>query len=334
MADSRSIAASAPRPAAQAALPDPVVSIRGVGKTYASGFEALKHVDLDIRRGEIFALLGPNGAGKTTLISIVCGIVTASSGTVLAGGHDIVRDYRAARGLIGLVPQELSTDTFETVWSTIRFSRGLFGKAPDDAHLERVLRDLSLWDKKDAKIMTLSGGMKRRVLIAKALAHEPRILFLDEPTAGVDVELRHDMWQMVRRLREQGTTIILTTHYIDEAEEMADRIGVIRKGELILVEDKAILMRKLGKKQLTLHLQAPLERIPDGLAGYPLDLVEDGYALVYTFDAQAEETGIAPLLRRLGEHGIDFKDLHSSESSLEDIFVSLVRDGHKAGADA
>jgi ABC-2 type transport system ATP-binding protein len=305
--------------------PPPVVSIRDIGKTYASGFEALKHVDLDIRRGEIFALLGPNGAGKTTLISIVCGIVNASAGTVLVDGHDIVRDYRASRSLIGLVPQELSTDTFETVWSTLRFSRGLFGKPRDDAHLEKVLRDLSLWDKRDAKIMTLSGGMKRRVLIAKALAHEPRILFLDEPTAGVDVELRHDMWQMVRRLREDGVTIILTTHYIEEAEEMADRIGVIRKGELILVEDKATLMRKLGRKQLTLQLQAPLERVPEGLAGLPLELSGDGSALVYTFDAQAEETGIAPLLRRLHEQGIDFKDLHSSESSLEDIFVSLVR---------
>jgi len=304
----------------------PVVAIRDIGKTYASGFEALKHVDLEIRRGEIFALLGPNGAGKTTLISIVCGIVNASAGTVLVDGHDIVRDYRASRSLIGLVPQELSTDTFETVWSTLRFSRGLFGRPRDDAHLEKVLRDLSLWDKRDAKIMTLSGGMKRRVLIAKALAHEPRILFLDEPTAGVDVELRHDMWQMVRRLREDGVTIILTTHYIEEAEEMADRIGVIRKGELILVEDKATLMRKLGRKQLTLQLQAPLERVPEGLAGLPLELSADGSALVYTFDAQAEETGIAPLLRRLHEQGIDFKDLHSSESSLEDIFVSLVRE--------
>ena len=313
----------APAPHAE---PEPVVAIRDIGKTYASGFEALKHVDLDIRRGEIFALLGPNGAGKTTLISIVCGIVNASAGTVLVDGHDIVRDYRASRSLIGLVPQELSTDTFETVWSTLRFSRGLFGKPRDDAHLEKVLRDLSLWDKRDAKIMTLSGGMKRRVLIAKALAHEPRILFLDEPTAGVDVELRHDMWQMVRRLREDGVTIILTTHYIEEAEEMADRIGVIRKGELILVEDKATLMRKLGRKQLTLQLQAPLERVPEGLAGLPLELSADGSALVYTFDAQAEETGIAPLLRRLHEQGIDFKDLHSSESSLEDIFVSLVRE--------
>ena len=306
-------------------MADPIVSIRNVSKTYATGFEALKRVDLDIQRGEIFALLGPNGAGKTTLISIVCGIVNASSGSVLADGHDIVSEYRAARSKIGLVPQELSTDTFETVWGTLRFSRGLFGKPPDDAHLERVLRDLSLWDKKDATIMTLSGGMKRRVLIAKALAHEPSILFLDEPTAGVDVELRHDMWQMVRRLREQGTTIILTTHYIEEAEEMADRIGVIRKGELILVEDKVRLMRKLGSKQLAIQLQSPLASIPDTLADLPLTLSEDGHALVYTFDTQGDDTGIAPLLRRLNEQGIDFKDLHSSETSLEDIFVSLVR---------
>ncbi len=302
-----------------------VISVRNLSKTYASGFEALKSIDLEIRRGEIFALLGPNGAGKTTLISIICGIVTASAGTVLADGHDIVSDYRAARARIGLVPQELSTDTFETVWATVNFSRGLFGKPRNPAYLEKVLRDLSLWDRKDAKIMTLSGGMKRRVLIAKALAHEPQILFLDEPTAGVDVELRHDMWQMVRGLRENGVTIILTTHYIEEAEEMADRIGVISKGELILVEDKAVLMRKLGKKQLTLHLQNPLARIPEELAGHPLELAEDGHALVYTFDTQGEHTGIAALLRRLGEHGIDFKDLHSSESSLEEIFVSLVR---------
>ena len=306
-------------------MADPVVSIRNISKTYATGFQALSHVDLDIHRGEIFALLGPNGAGKTTLISIVCGIVNASSGTVLVDGHDIVADYRATRSRIGLVPQELSTDTFETVWSTLQFSRGLFGKKPDDAHLERVLRELSLWDKKDAKIMTLSGGMKRRVLIAKALAHEPDILFLDEPTAGVDVELRHDMWAMVRRLRELGTTIILTTHYIEEAEEMADRIGVVRRGQLILVEEKSRLMRKLGSKQLAIQLQAPLERIPDGLADLPLALSEDGHALVYTFDTQADDTGIAPLLRRLNEQGIDFKDLHSSETSLEDIFVSLVR---------
>ena len=302
----------------------PIVSVRNLSKTYASGFEALKDVSLDIRRGEIFALLGPNGAGKTTLINIICGIVNASSGTVLADGHDIVRESRAARMKIGLVPQELSTDAFETVLATVRFSRGLFGRAPDPAHLEKVLRALSLWDKRDSKIMALSGGMKRRVLIAKALSHEPRILFLDEPTAGVDVELRRDMWQMVRELRAGGVTIILTTHYIEEAEEMADRIGVIRKGELVVVEDKAVLMRKLGKKQLTLQLQAPLQRIPDALAGEPLELIDDGHSLVYTFDTQAERTGIATLLRRLGDLGIGFKDLHSSESSLEDIFVSLV----------
>jgi len=302
----------------------PIISIRGLRKTYSSGFQALKGVDLDIRKGEIFALLGPNGAGKTTLISIVCGIVTASEGTVTAAGHDIARDYRAARSKIGLVPQELSTDAFESVWATVKFSRGLFGKAPNPAHLEKVLRDLSLWEKKDSKIMALSGGMKRRVLIAKALAHEPEILFLDEPTAGVDVELRHDMWEMVRRLRENGTTIILTTHYIEEAEEMADRIGVINHGELVVVEEKHALMRKLGKKQLTLTLQTPLLAIPEGLNGLPLELSGDGQTLVYTFDTQTEETGIAALLKRLGEHGIDFKDLHSSESSLEEIFVSLV----------
>ena len=305
----------------------PIISIRNLTKTYASGFQALKGVDLDIRRGEIFALLGPNGAGKTTLISIVCGIVNASAGTVAVDGHDIVRDYRAARGLVGLVPQELSTDSFESVWATCRFSRGLFGKAPDPAHLEKVLRQLSLWDKRDSKIMALSGGMKRRVLIAKALAHEPRILFLDEPTAGVDVELRHDMWQMVRRLREDGVTIILTTHYIEEAEEMADRIGVINHGELVVVEEKATLMRKLGKRQLALTLQAPLPAIPAALADLPLELSDDGSTLTYTFDVQQQErTGIAALLRRLAEQGVDFRDLHSSESSLEDIFVSLVRD--------
>ncbi|HEY0501916.1 MAG TPA: ABC transporter ATP-binding protein [Lysobacter sp.] len=310
----------------------PIIDVRQLTKTYASGFQALKGIDLSIRRGEIFALLGPNGAGKTTLISIICGIVTASTGSVTADGHDIVHDYRAARSKIGLVPQELSTDAFESVWATVRFSRGLFGKSPDPAYLEKVLRDLSLWDKKDSKISTLSGGMKRRVLIAKALAHEPSILFLDEPTAGVDVELRHDMWEMVRRLRENGTTIILTTHYIEEAEDMADRIGVINHGELVLVEDKATLMRKLGKKQLALQLQAPLERIPEGLSSYPLELSADGTTLVYTFDVQAQETGIAALLRRLHDHGIDFRDLHSSESSLEDIFVSLVRKGREARA--
>ena len=304
---------------------EPIVSIQGISKTYASGLQALKKVDLDIRRGEIFALLGPNGAGKTTLISIVCGIVNASSGTVTADGHDIVRDWRAARAKIGLVPQELHTDAFESVMATVAFSRGLFGLAPNPAHIEKVLRDLSLWEKRDAKVMTLSGGMKRRVLIAKALAHEPKILFLDEPTAGVDVELRHDMWQMVRRLRENGTTIILTTHYIEEAEDMADRIGVIRKGELILVEDKAALMKKLGKKQLTLALQTPLAQIPAELVSLPLELSAGGDTLTYTFDTQTDETGIAELLRRLGAHGIDFKDLHSSQSSLEDIFVSLLR---------
>ena len=305
----------------------PIISIRGLEKTYASGFRALKGVDLDIRKGEIFALLGPNGAGKTTLISIVCGIVNASAGSVSADGHDIVGDYKAARAKIGLVPQELSTDAFESVWATVRFSRGLFGKPRDDAYLEKVLRDLSLWEKKDSKIMALSGGMKRRVLIAKALAHEPSILFLDEPTAGVDVELRHDMWQMVRALRENGTTIILTTHYIEEAEEMADRVGVVNRGELILVEDKATLMRKLGKRQLSISLQSPLETVPAPLSDLPLEVGEGGHALVYTYDAQRDETGIAALLRRLGEQGIEFKDLHSSESSLEDIFVNLVRNG-------
>ena len=304
---------------------DPIVCLRGIHKTYASGFRALRDINLDIRRGEIFALLGPNGAGKTTLISIVCGITNATSGTVSADGHDTLRDYRAARATIGLVPQELHTDAFETVWATIKFSRGLFGKAPDAVYLEKVLRDLSLWDKRNAKIMTLSGGMKRRVLIAKALAHEPKILFLDEPSAGVDVELRHDMWRMVRELRAKGTTIILTTHYIEEAQEMADRIGVISKGELIVVEDKDVLMRKLGKKQLALTLRHPMTRIPTELRNETLELSEDGQTLVYTFDSQKEETGIAALLRQLNEHGIDFKDLRSSESSLEDIFVNLIR---------
>ena len=311
---------------------EPILSIRGLGKTYASGHVALKSVDLDIRRGEIFALLGPNGAGKTTLISIVCGIVNASRGSVLADGHDIVRDFRQARAKIGLVPQELSTDAFETVWSTVRLSRGLFGKPRNDAHLEKVLRSLSLWDKRDSKIMALSGGMKRRVLIAKALAHEPAILFLDEPTAGVDVELRRDMWNLVRELRDKGTTIILTTHYIEEAEEMADRIGVINHGELVVVDEKDALMRKLGKKQLTLHLQAPLAAIPAELAGQPLELSEDGLSLVYTFDVQGERTGIATLLRRLADQGIDFRDLNTQESSLEEIFVNLVHRGGKGGA--
>jgi ABC-2 type transport system ATP-binding protein len=302
-----------------------VLTVAGLSKTYASGFHALKNVNLEIRRGEIFALLGPNGAGKTTLINIVCGIVTASTGTVTADGHDHVRDFRAARAKIGLVPQELTTDMFETVWNTLTFSRGLFGKPRDPAVIERVLRDLSLWDKKDAKIMTLSGGMKRRVMIAKALSHEPNILFLDEPSAGVDVELRRDMWEMVRKLRAGGVTIILTTHYIEEAEEMADRIGVISKGELIVVEEKTALMRKLGKKQLTLHLQSPLATIPAALAGLPLELAKDGSELIYSFDTQASETGIAGLLRRLNEAGVEFKDLHTAESSLEDIFVNLVR---------
>jgi ABC-2 type transport system ATP-binding protein len=302
----------------------PIISVIDLVKTYASGFQALKHIDLEIRRGEIFALLGPNGAGKTTLINVICGIVNATSGNVTADGHDIVREFRAARAKIGLVPQELTTDAFESVWATMEFSRGLFGKPPNPAHLEKVLRDLSLWNKKDDKIMTLSGGMKRRVMIAKALSHEPQILFLDEPTAGVDVELRRDMWEMVRRLRESGVTIILTTHYIEEAEEMADRIGVINKGEIVLVEDKQVLMRKLGRKQLTLHLQHPLERIPPQLAGRQLELSADGNDLVYTFDTQADSTGIAGLLRQLNELGIDFKDLRTEESSLEEIFVSLV----------
>ena len=305
---------------------DAIVSVRGVSKTYAGGFQALKRVDLDIRRGEIFALLGPNGAGKTTLISLICGMTNATEGTVLADGHNIVSDYRAARAAIGLVPQELHTDSFETVWATVSFSRGLFGKPANPALIEKILKDLSLWDKKDSKILALSGGMKRRVLIAKALSHEPKILFLDEPSAGVDVELRHDMWRLVRELRDAGTTIILTTHYIEEAEDMADRIGVIRKGELILVEDKDVLMRKLGKKQLTLTLQQPMERVNDALARWPLELSSDGQQLTYTFDTQQEDTGIAALLRALAEHGIDFQDLHTSESSLEEIFVSLVHD--------
>jgi len=303
-----------------------VISISGLTKTYASGLQALQKIDLEIRRGEIFALLGPNGAGKTTLINIVCGIVTPTTGTVLAGGHDIVREYRAARSLIGLVPQELHTDMFESVWGTVSFSRGLFGRAADAAHLEKVLRALSLWEKRHDKIMTLSGGMKRRVLIAKALAHEPEILFLDEPTAGVDVELRRDMWALVRSLREGGVTVILTTHYIEEAEEMADRVGVISKGRLILVEEKATLMKKLGKKQLSLQLQQPLAAIPPGLADWHLALKAGGAELEYSFDAKDEKAGIALLLRRLTELGIAFKDLHTSQSSLEDIFVSLLKD--------
>ena len=302
-----------------------IISVTGLTKTYASGFHALRDINLDIRRGEIFALLGPNGAGKTTLINIICGIVNPTAGRILADGHDVVRDFRAARARIGLVPQELSTDMFEKVWATVSFSRGLFGKPPNPARVEQVLRDVSLWDKRDSKIMQLSGGMKRRVMIAKALAHDPAILFLDEPTAGVDVELRRDMWAMVRGLRANGVTIILTTHYIEEAEEMADRVGVINKGEIILVEDKATLMRKLGKKLLRIQLHSPISAIPAALAGYPLELADNGGELIYTFDAQREGSGIAALLRQLGEQGIDFKDLHSSESSLEEIFVSLVR---------
>ena len=316
-------ATGAVAPPTHAAAPS-IVSIRGLSKTYASGFKALDQVDLEIRRGEIFALLGPNGAGKTTLISVVCGIVGPSAGSVVADGHDVIGDYRAARSKIGLVPQEISTDAFETVHHTVSFSRGLFGRAPNPDFIERVLRELSLWDKKDARIRTLSGGMKRRVMIAKALSHEPTILFLDEPTAGVDVELRRDMWAMVRGLQQSGVTIILTTHYIEEAEEMADRIGVIRQGKLILVEDKAVLMHQLGRKQLTLALQSRLDAVPAPLSAYPLTLAADGHELVYTFDARGEQTGIAALLRRLGELGIGFKDLHTAQSSLEDIFVSLV----------
>ena len=303
-----------------------ILSVRGLNKVYDSGFRALTDINLDIHRGEIFALLGPNGAGKTTLISVICGIVNPSGGTVTVDGHDIQTDFRAARAKIGLVPQELSTDAFETPWATTNFSRGLFGKPRDHAFVEKLLRDLSLWDKRDTKIMMLSGGMKRRVMIAKALSHEPSVLFLDEPTAGVDVELRRDMWEMVRGLRENGVTVVLTTHYIEEAEEMADRIGVINKGEIVVVEDKTALMEKLGKKQLTLHLQAPLAALPEELQSYPLVLSDDGMVLTYTFDAQHEQTGIARIIRRLNEAGVDFRDLQSSQSSLEDIFVSLVRE--------
>jgi ABC-2 type transport system ATP-binding protein len=305
----------------------PVISVADLSKTYATGFDALKRINLEIRRGEIFALLGPNGAGKTTLINIICGIVNPSAGNVLVGGHDIVRDYRAARSRIGLVPQELTTDAFETVWATATFSRGLFGKPASPAHIEKVLKELSLWDKKDSKIMTLSGGMKRRVLIAKALSHEPEILFLDEPTAGVDVELRRDMWEVVRALRASGVTIILTTHYIEEAELMADRIGVINRGELILVEDKAELMRKLGKKQLTLQLQKKLDAIPAALAAHHLTLAPEGMELVYTYDTQSERTGITTLLADLNSAGIRFKDLQTTQSSLEDIFVGILGQG-------
>lgn len=303
-----------------------MISITDLSKTYATGFRALKDINLDIKRGEIFALLGPNGAGKTTLIGIICGILNPSQGSVTVDGHDIIKDYRATRSLIGLVPQELHTDAFESVWNTVSFSRGLFGKPRNPAHIEKVLRSLSLWDKKDAKIMTLSGGMKRRVLIAKALSHEPQVLFLDEPTAGVDVELRKDMWQVVRDLRASGVTIILTTHYIEEAEDMADRVGVINKGEIILLENKAELMRKLGKKQLILHLQKKLDAMPAALAGHPLALGKDGMDLVFTYDTQLERTGIAALLNDLNRAGIQFRDLETKQSSLEDIFVGLVSD--------
>jgi ABC-2 type transport system ATP-binding protein len=303
----------------------PIISVKNLSKTYAGGFEALKNINLDIRKGEIFALLGPNGAGKTTLISIICGIVTPTSGTVTIDGHDIRNDYRAARALLGLVPQELTADMFEKVWTTVSFSRGLWGKWDDPAYIEKVLKDLSLWDKKDQKLMTLSGGMKRRVLIAKALAHEPTVLFLDEPTAGVDVELRKDMWEIVRSLRDSGVTIILTTHYIHEAEDMADRIGVINKGELVLVEDKRELMHKLGKKELTLQLHQPLEEIPPELADHQLTLANGGSELVYHYDTQGPRTGITGLLTDLSRAGIRFKDLDTSQSSLEDIFVDLVR---------
>lgn len=302
-----------------------ILSISNLSKTYDSGFQALKAINLEIERGELFALLGPNGAGKTTLISIICGIVTASSGKVTVDGHDIVRDFRAARSMIGLVPQELTTDAFETVWDTVNFSRGLFGKGKNPDLVERVLKDLSLWDKKDNRLMTLSGGMKRRVLIAKALAHEPRLLFLDEPTAGVDVELRRDMWRVVRRLQETGVTIILTTHYIEEAEDLADRVGVINKGEIILVENKAELMHKLGRKQLTLHLAEPIAAIPDALAEHQLELQSGGEALVYTYDTRGERTGITALLQDIHAAGIRFRDLNTKQSSLEEIFVDLVK---------
>ena len=313
---------------------DPILSIRGLRKAYASGTEALKSVDLDIRRGEILALLGPNGAGKTTLISIICGIITATGGTVLVDGRDHARDYRHARAMIGLVPQELTTDAFETVWSTVSFSRGLYGKPRNDAKIEALLKRLTLWDKRDTKMMELSGGMKRRVMIAKALSHEPRILFLDEPSAGVDVELRRDMWDLVRHLRDDGTTIILTTHYIEEAEEMADRVGVIARGELIAVEDKAALMARLGKKTLRVTLSLPLAAVPAELAEWSPTLADDGHTLAYSFDRHATRTGIAGLMRRLGELGIGYNDLSTNQSSLEEIFVSLVHDGASAGAAA
>ncbi|MDP5209579.1 ABC transporter ATP-binding protein [Microbulbifer sp. 2205BS26-8] len=308
---------------------EPIISIRDLGKTYAGGFTALKNINLDIRPGEIFALLGPNGAGKTTLISIVCGIVNASQGSVTVSGYDIQRDYRRARREIGLVPQEISTDAFESVWSAVKFSRGLFGKGPNSNYLENILRQLSLWEKKSNKIITLSGGMKRRLMIAKALSHEPHVLFLDEPTAGVDVELRQDMWAMVRGLRDSGVTIILTTHYIEEAEEMADRVGVINRGELVVVEEKNVLMQRMGEKELSLTLPEPLQKIPDALADLPLRLNSDGSELIYRFDIKSEDTGIAEFLRCLNAANIDFRDLHTRESSLEEIFVNLVHGGHQ-----
>jgi ABC-2 type transport system ATP-binding protein len=311
-------------------MAEPVISVSHLDKTYGSGFQALKDINLEIDKGEIFALLGPNGAGKTTLISVICGIVNPSSGTVKAAGFDIIKNYRAARSKIGLVPQELTTDAFETVWNTTSFSRGLFGKPSNPKHIEKVLKDLSLWDKKDSQLRTLSGGMKRRVMIAKALSHEPEILFLDEPTAGVDVELRRDMWEVVRKLRADGVTIILTTHYIEEAEEMADRVGVISKGEIILVEDKAELMHKLGKKRLKLQLAEPLKEIPPALADYQLELSEDGGEITYTYDTKAERTGIATLMKALSDAGVRFKDLQTHQSSLEEIFVDLVK-GRGAG---
>ncbi|MGH8114807.1 MAG: ABC transporter ATP-binding protein [Rhodanobacteraceae bacterium] len=306
---------------------DPVIVVRGLDKTYAGGFKALKGVDLTVQRGEILALLGPNGAGKTTLISIICGIVTPGNGSVTVDGRDIVREWRKTRAIIGLVPQELKTDAFETVWNTVRFSRGLFGKGPDDAYIEQLLKDLSLWDKRDNKIIMLSGGMKRRVMIAKALSHQPTVLFLDEPTAGVDVELRRDMWAMVRRLRESGVTIILTTHYIEEAEDMADRVGVINKGELIVVEEKTALMQKLGKKQLRLQLHEPISGLPEALSAYALELNGKRDEIVYTYDARGERTGITTLLRDLAAAGIGFKDLSTRQDSLEQIFVQLVKEG-------
>ena len=303
------------------------ISVSGLSKTYESGFQALKNINLEIRSGEIFALLGPNGAGKTTLISTICGIVNPTAGTIRADGHDIIKDYRAARSRIGLVPQELTTDSFETVWATVSFSRGLFGKPANPALIEKILKDLFLWDKKDSKIITLSGGMKRRVMIAKALSHEPRLLFLDEPTAGVDVELRRDMWAMVRRLRESGVTILLTTHYIEEAEEMADRVGVINKGELVVVEEKAALMQKLGRKQLRLQLHEPLDAVPDALAPHHLELAAGGNELVYNYDTQGERTGITGLLADLAAAGIRFRDLSTRQDTLEQIFLQLVKEG-------